>query len=415
MLRRFVVLMAAALPLAAADVRVVEEIAAKVNGDIVTRGELEQSIKDYEKAAREDGLTGAKLQDALKLAQRDALRERIDELLLVEKAKQTANINVDGDVARFVAQISTQNRLTDADKLAAWVQDNLGLTVEELKQRKRDEFLSQRIVSQEVASRVNIPEADMRKYYDAHQTEFVREERIFLSQILVSTDGKTPQQVAEAEKRAKDLVSRARAGEKFAELAQANSDDTDTARNGGFLPGGYKREDLRKDIVDAIFDQKKGYVCDPVKLSPPAPPGFLILKVEEHYLPGQASFEEVKEQIQQFLAGPKVEPKLREYLTKLRIDAFLEIKEGYVDSGAAPGQDTSWHDVAQVKPQTTTKEATAARRRKYILGIIPHGRVGLPKPAAGAAAPAADAAAPATDAAAPPAQTPPGAGAPVKP
>src|SRR5271157_3339446 len=129
MFRRFVMLMAAALPLAAADIRVVEEIAAKVNGDIITRGELEETSKDIEKAARADGLTGAKLQEAVKMAQRDALRERIDELLLVQQAKDTPNINVDGDVARYLAQIQTQNRLTDSDKLAAFVQQNFGITL----------------------------------------------------------------------------------------------------------------------------------------------------------------------------------------------------------------------------------------------------------------------------------------------
>jgi len=153
MLLRFVVLIAAALPLAAADnnIQVVEEIAAKVNGDIVTRGELEETLKEFEKAARAEGLAGAKLQEALKTGQHDALRERIDELLLVQKAKDMPNINVDGDLARFLAQIQTQYRLTDADKLAAFVQDTYGITLEELKQRKKSEFLSQRIVSQEVA------------------------------------------------------------------------------------------------------------------------------------------------------------------------------------------------------------------------------------------------------------------------
>ena len=68
---------------------------------------------------------------------------------------------------------------------------------------------------------------------------------------------------------------------------------------------------------------------------------------------------------------PKMEPKIREFLTKLRAQAFLEIKDGYVDSGAAPGKDTRWHDVAQIKPQTTTKEEVAARKRKRLLGIIP--------------------------------------------
>jgi hypothetical protein len=53
------------------------------------------------------------------------------------------------------------------------------------------------------------------------------------------------------------------------------------------------------------------------------------------------------------------------------MDAFLEVKDGYVDSGAAPGKDTHWHDIAQLKPQTTTKEAVAAahKRHKHFLFV----------------------------------------------
>ena len=39
--------------------------------------------------------------------------------------------------------------------------------------------------------------------------------------------------------------------------------------------------------------------------------------------------------------------------------------------GAAPGKDTAWKDPAQLKPETTTKEEVAARKRKRLLGIIP--------------------------------------------
>jgi hypothetical protein len=76
-----------------------------------------------------------------------------------------------------------------------------------------------------------------------------------------------------------------------------------------------------------------------------------------------------------------MQPKVREYLTKLREVAFLEIRGGYVDSGAAPGKDTAWKDPAQLKPETTTKEEVAARKRKRLLGVIPRGKSG-PAPAA---------------------------------
>ena len=53
-----------------------------------------------------------------------------------------------------------------------------------------------------------------------------------------------------------------------------------------------------------------------------------------------------------------------------------------MDSGAAPGKDTRWKDVAQLKPETTTKEEVAARRKKQILWVIPAGTVKDTKPQA---------------------------------
>ena len=100
--------------------------------------------------------------------------------------------------------------------------------------------------------------------------------------------------------------------------------------------------------------------------------------MEERHEAGQATFEEVKERSADRLAEPQVGPKVREYCSPGCATAFLEIRDGYVDTGAAPGKDTRWHDVAQMKPQTTTKEEVAARRRRKLLWIIPYGRVGTP-------------------------------------
>jgi hypothetical protein len=124
---------------------------------------------------------------------------------------------------------------------------------------------------------------------------------------------------------------------------------------------------MPKEMEDAAFKEKKGSILGPFK----RPQGFVVLRVDERFEAGQPTFEEVKEQIQEIMARPKMEPKIREFLTRLREEAFLEIKDGYVDSGAAPGKDTRWHDVAQLKPQTTTKEEVAARvhRHKKVLFI----------------------------------------------
>ncbi len=360
MFRRYALLIAATLPMAvAADVRVVEEIAAKVNGDIITRGELEQQKHDLERGLRGEGLNGAKLQDELKTYAANALRDHIDQLLLVQKAKDL-NINVDPEITRELADIQVRAKISDPDEFKKYIQEQTGMTYEDYRDKLKRTLLSQRVIGQEVGYRINIPEADLRKYYEEHKADFVRKEQVFLSQILISTEGKTPEQAAAAEKKAKDVVARARKGEKFSELVRENSDDPETSRTGGSLPP-YERGLMAKNMEDVVFKADKGYVTDPFKTAQ----GFVILRVDERFSAGQASFEEVRSEIQEALAKPRMEPRIREFLTRLRTEAFLEIKDGYIDSGAAAGKDTRWHDVAQLKPQTTTKEEVAARVKRH--------------------------------------------------
>ena len=398
MFRRFVVLIVSSIAAAsiavcaAADnVKVVEEIAAKVNGDIITRGELTKKRADLEAEAKRQGLSGARLQQAVNEYAANALRDEIDTLLLVQKGKDL-NINVDAEVTRRLAEIQVQQKISDPDKFQAFIRDNTGMTYEDFKAQMKNQMLTQRVIGQEVMRNITVPEAEAQKYYDEHKSEYMRKEaQVFLSQILISTEGKTPAQVAVAEKKANDLVARAKKGEKFSDLARDNSDDVETVKNGGQI-GAMTKGLMDKPIEDIVFAAKKGFVTDVIR----RPNAFLILKVDERYEAGQAGFDEVKGDIQERLTQPKMEVKVRAFLTTLREDAFLEIKEGYVDNGAALGKDTRWKDVAQLKPQTTTKEEVAARRKRKLLWVIPAGTVKeQPKTKPAAVTPAAPAATPA--------------------
>jgi peptidyl-prolyl cis-trans isomerase SurA len=350
----------------AADVHVVEEIVAKINGDIITRGDLDTARRETAARLQQQGASGPALDKALKDEEKDTLRDQIDTLLLVQHGKDL-NINVDSDVTKRIAELQITSGIADPDKFHDWLHEKFGIPYEEIRQKIHDQILTQRVISQEVMSRINVPHSEVEKYYAEHKGDFVRKEQVFLRQILIATDGKTPDQAAQAEKRAKDLVARARKGEKFAELAKQYSDDETTKDSFGELPP-YNRGQLRKDIEDIVFKEKKGYVTDPIKL----PNGFLILRIEERYEAGQAPLESVENEIQERLSMPQMQPKVRELLTRLREDAFLEIRAGYLDSGAAPGKNTAWQDPAQLKPETVTKQEVAAHRhRKRLLWTVP--------------------------------------------
>ena len=367
MIRRLVVLSAVTLGIAAAaDVKIVEEIVAKVNGDIVTKGDLEEKQREIELVLRQQQhLSGPQLTAAVKEQSKNILSDKIDELLLVQQAKND-QISVDSDVTKYLLDLQVQSKITDPDKFHEWIQQETGMPFEDYKQKITSQYLIQKVVGMEVGSRIVIPDTELQKYYDDHKSDFVRKEQVFLSQILVSTEGKTPEQVAAAEKKAKDLVARGNKGEKFSELVAANSDDPETSRQGGQL-GAYPRGIMPKDMEDAAFKAKKGEVIGPFR----RPQGFVVLRVDDRWEAGQASFDEVKDRINDILSRPQMDARMKPFLQKLRQEAFLEIKDGYVDANAAPGKDTRWHDVAVLKPQTTTKEEVAAehKRHKHLLFV----------------------------------------------
>ena len=118
MFHRFVILIAASLTIAgAADIRVVEEIVSKVNGDIITRGEIDHTREMLTQELRGQGLAGTRLTEALKQQERDALRDQIDQLLLVQKGKEL-DVKVDPDVTRRMAEIQVPTRPVAASRTA---------------------------------------------------------------------------------------------------------------------------------------------------------------------------------------------------------------------------------------------------------------------------------------------------------
>ncbi len=92
----------------------------------------------------------------------------------------------------------------------------------------------------------------------------------------------------------------------------------------------------------------------------------MILKVTGHQMAGIPPLKDVEPKIQDALYYEKLQPALRAYLTKLREEAYIDIKDGYTDSGASPNQ---------TKPIETTaaKEAEAKnlkKKKKKVMGIL---------------------------------------------
>src|SRR3984957_2927743 len=353
----------ACLPTIAAG-QVVEEIIARVNNQIITRSEYERSkdqLKDEVK--QQDPKDPDK---AYADREKDVLRDLMDQQLLLEKGKDLS-INGDTDLIKQLDQMRKDMKLESLEDLEKEATKQ-GISWEDFKQTQRNQIVTRKVIGEEVGGRLAISKDEEQKFYDEHKSEMEQPEFIRLSEILVApktvapaptpaapprTDpkGATPaaakgqpavdeaaRQAADAaalsaaEAKANDLLKQIHDGANFEDVAKKFSDGP-SAADGGAL-GMFKRGQLAKELEDKTFAMKAGDVTDVIRTKQ----GYVILKVIDHQMAGVPPMKDVLPKIQDALYYQKLQPALRAYLTKLREDAYIDVKTGYIDTGASPNQ-----------------------------------------------------------------------------
>jgi peptidyl-prolyl cis-trans isomerase SurA len=315
-----------------AEQKVLEEIVARVNDDIITKSDYERS-KQQSRQELSQQYVGPELEHQVALREKNLLRDLIDQLLLIQRAKD-AGISVDNELVKSLDRIREENHLTTLDELERMASQQ-GVNYEDFKNNMKNSLYTQAVIRQEVGRKIQITQEGINKYYEAHKKEMERPAEVKFREILISTEGKDAAQVAEAKKKAQDLVARARKGDDFAELAKKNSDGP-TAKDGGEQDY-IQRSQLLKEIADVVFDLKRNQVSDLIETKF----GFKILLLEDKHDAGIPPVEKISDQISNALYMQQLAPAMRDYLTQARQESYVEIKPGYVDSGAAPTEEKS--------------------------------------------------------------------------
>jgi len=350
---------------------VVEEIVARVNNEIVThteyirsRDQLKQEIQQQD-PANADRIFSEK--------QRDVLRDLIDQQLLLQKGKDLG-ITGDTELIKRLDEMRKQMNLETMEDLEKAAEAQ-GASYEDFKQTMRNQIITQRVIGQEVGSKLAMNKDDEKKFYEQHRAEMEHPEQVRLSEILIapktpakpaaSRDAKpeppleaeTEAGLAAAKAKAEDLLDQIHKGAKFEDLAKKYSDGP-SAKEGGDLSY-FKRGTMPKELDDKVFALKAGEVSDVIRTKQ----GYVILLAAEHQMAGIPSLKEAEPRIQDALYMQKLQPALRAYLTTLREQAYIDYKTGYVDTGAS---------TKQTKPvETADKEAGAKKlKKKKKLGVF---------------------------------------------
>ena len=354
---------------------IVDEIIARIDDQIITHADLEKAkqtnLEELKQRFPSDW------QSKWTKAQNDILRDLIDQQLLLERGKDMG-ITGETEVVKRLNQLRQQMNLASIDDLEKEAQKQ-GVSYEDFKEQIRIGAVTQQVIGQEVGAKLHISNEDIQDWYDKHQKELQGEEEVGLSEIMVSTQPskqnvedkpaaaqdkplpEDPAKVAEAETKAKQLLDQLHKGAKFDELAKKNSDGP-TASQGGML-GNFKRGELAKDLEEKTFSLKPGETTDVIRTRQ----GFIILKVTGHRQAGVPPLKDISDRIREAIYSDRLEPAARAYLTKLREQAYIDIKQGYTDSGASPNQGNKPTIVAAANTDANRPGKPVKKKKKFLV------------------------------------------------
>src|SRR6202789_1335875 len=332
---------------AQAKALVVEEIIARVNNDVITMSDYQKAEEQLREEVAHDcqGCPQDKLMSEFKDQQKDLLRGLIDQSLMVQRAKDMG-ISVESDVIKRLDDVRKQNQLASMEDLEKAVEGS-GLAWEDYKTTIRNGLLTQEVVRREVGSHINIPGDEVKKYYDAHPQEFTRPEQVVLTEIFLSTEGKSPEEMESVQKKTEDLRNRVVKGDDFNEIAKRYSEGS-TAKDGGDL-GTFQRGQLSPQLEAIVFKMEKNQITDVIQTKT----GFEVLKVENHFQAGLQPLDKVENEVMNKLYMEKMQPSMRTYLGELREESYVMVKPGYTDTAAVPG--ASVIQEVQPTPDVATK------------------------------------------------------------
>jgi peptidyl-prolyl cis-trans isomerase SurA len=239
-------------------------------------------------------------------------------------------ISVESDLAKRLDEVRQQNGLATLDDLQKGVEAS-GLSWEDYKTTIRNGLFQKEVVQREVGSRVDISNDEVKQYYEAHPQEFTLPERVVLSEISVSTEGKTPEELAALRSKAEGLRISVLNGDDFNQVARLYSEGS-TAKDGVAL-GTFKRGELAPQIEEVVFQMSKGQITDVIQTRT----GFEFLLVDDHLQAGLQPLDKVAADIRNTIHAQKVQPPLRDYLAELREQSNIAVKPGYNDSALLSG------------------------------------------------------------------------------
>jgi peptidyl-prolyl cis-trans isomerase SurA len=307
---------------------ILQKIIVKVNGEIFTQTDLEEqqilAIGEKDPKLAENDTA---LQAALAEITPQLLVDAVDELLLIQSARETGARFTDENFKLALENVKEQNKLDDAGLAKVLAQQ--GMTMAQLRANFEKVYYVQ-IARQEIMRNMTLTEQESRQYYAKHPEQFLKPATMTVREIFVEVpttkgaDGQ-PAVSAAALESAQEKIAAARErvlkGEDFAKVA-AEVSDSGSKANGGLI-GTVLVSDLNPALREVFEKLEPGQVSEPLRTAN----GYQIFKLDARSAAEPRPFETVRNEIAQRIYDERLTGEMEAYLTKLREVALIEWRD----------------------------------------------------------------------------------------
>ena len=291
----------------------IDRIVAVVNDDIITESELQESmlpfIADYRMRYGEEGL-----EQKMDEARQDALNRLIEEKLMSLEAKKREVAVEDFEIEERLEEVKQR---FDSDEEFYKAISISGVTLARLKEKYKEQIMMRKLVNGIIASRVSVTPTQIAAYYHGNIKDFSTPDITRFKVLFVKPlDQET---LYSARKLAEDIQKKIGEGEDFDMLVKQFSQGPNTDKGGdmGYMPAG----STIPEIESAISQLNPGEISDIIETKS----GFYIVMVVDKKQAGIIPITEVNDMIKERLFQKESELTLREFVGKLKEDAYIKI------------------------------------------------------------------------------------------
>lgn len=310
-------LAAAAAGAGAVRAEIIEEVAAVVNGQILTRSEVLQREAQI-RAQMMQQLAGQDFEERFADARKVILTDMVRELLLLQRA-EIMGLDLEKVYRSALDHLKEQQGIKTNDEMKALLKQE-GITEDELRKILLRYNVPDIMINLEVRQKLVIPEDDLKAYFDEHRDEFRVEESYRLREVVLLAEGHTEEELEDlARKVQADVAS----GLVFAEVVLKHSEAPSRFQEG--LVGPLRAPDLLAGLREVVAGLKVGEIAGPLRLRH----GIHFVQLDSKTEAQEPDFDRVREGIENKLKQERFAGELDAYWERLYRENRIQVRDGY--------------------------------------------------------------------------------------